>query len=103
MKRRTPLEKRIDLIDHINKYLAKCTDANRRQRLESRLKSLIPKEKINRGRVRKDSTIKVVPLPKVYPCKCEYCDEMMKKPHHISGHMRHKHPEKCRSFESIPD
>ena len=94
------LEKRINLVCYIDKLLAKCTDPRKRDRLQSRLKSLVPKEKVNRGRPSKRANkTKKIYWPAEYPRKCEYCDKLLYSPGAVGGHMKKKHPDKCHGLK----
>ena len=93
------LEKRINLVCYIDKLIAKCTDPCKRDRLQARLKSLVPKEKVNHGRPGKKAKPKVAHSLVKYPRRCEYCDVIMQNPHNIIGHMRHRHPDKCHGLK----
>ena len=93
-------EKRMRLICSISRYLAKCTDPRKRDRLQARLKSLVPKERVNHGRPRrKDKKNKKLYWPSEYPHKCEYCDKLLDSPGAVGGHMKKKHPDKCHGLK----
>ena len=47
------INKRITQIVRISKHLSTCTDSRKREKLQAKLKAMIPKEKKGRGRPRK--------------------------------------------------